>query len=310
MPSSALALVPLLLALASPLAGGVGVDVAVKASTLLPDGAPPAPAPEDLGALVPGGLPVDADVSASVELEPVGKTSLRLAGGDAPAPTLPEAIAVAAPPAIAAAGAVALLQAFGGLRALAVGAVALYSRLTRSELLDNGHRDAVYRLVQESPGIALTEIAKRTGLGWGTTVYHLDRLERAQMVASERVGPHRCYFPMGTVPRAARKGIGALKADTTRSVATFLVTRPGATQTELCEGLGLSASAASKQVTKLECAGLVRREREGKTVRLYAADELPVLLGTEGAPAPAAPAAPALLPGPAGAAARSVPVLA
>jgi predicted transcriptional regulator len=165
----------------------------------------------------------------------------------------------------------------GGV-ALALVGFALYSRLARSELLDNERRDEVNKLILESPGIALSDIAQRTGLGWGTTVYHLDRLERAGFVASESHAGRRCYFPVGTLPREARPMLGALQQETTRSVAQFVATRPGATQTELCEGLGLSASAASKQVSKLESAGLVRRERDWKTVRLHPGPALASML--------------------------------
>ena len=279
----------LFLALASPFATGLGAEVSVDPQDALP-ALPPEAAPGG-DALAPTTPPMPAGVDASLDADlGLGRASVGLHAGGSDGGTgsgIPEAVALAAPPAIAAAGALALLHAFGGLRFLAVAGVALYSRLAKSELLDNEHRDKVYKLVQETPGIGLTEIAQRTGMGWGTTVYHLDRLERAQMLASERVGMHRCYFPMGTVPRGARKGIGTLKADTTRSVAAFLVERPGASQTDLCEGLGLSASAASKQVTKLESAGLVRRERDGKTVRLFPSDGLSPLLGGD-APAPLA----------------------
>lgn len=284
----------LLLAMTAPAAIGLAAEVALDAPDASAVALPPEarPAQDALAGVPPVALPpVDVDASLEVDTGLVGKASVGASSGqpEGPGHEVVEALAVAAPPAIAAVGLLAILQAFGAFRALAVGGVALYSRLAKSDLLDNEHRDKVYRLVQESPGIGLTEITQRAGLGWGTTVYHLDRLERAQMVTSERVGAHRCYFPMGAVPRAARKGIGALKADTTRSVAAFLATRPGASQTDLCEGLGLSASAASKQVTKLESAGLVRRERDGKTVRLWPAETLHPLLGDAPAAAPALP---------------------
>jgi DNA-binding MarR family transcriptional regulator len=226
-------------------------------------------------------LGIDATADVAFDLEP---TAAPLAGDDSAtrAERLAEAVVPelveAAPPALAAAGMLALFQALGGCRLLGVGAIALYSRLTKSDLLDNSHRDAVYKLIQQTPGIGMTELAQASGVGWGTAVYHLDRLERAGFVTSERAGLHRCYFPVGAVARDARKGIGALKADTTRSIAEFLVARPGATQTELCEALGMSASAASKQVTKLEAAGLVRREREWKSVRLVPQEVLAPLV--------------------------------
>lgn len=274
---SALAL--LLAAFATPCAGALAAEVSFgdAAHASAEASTPPEDPLATVRALLPG---ADADVDLGL----VGRASAGLAGTEGEAPQPPpfrEAVAEAAPPALATVGLLALLQAFGGFRALGVGAVALFSRLAKSELLDNGHRDAVYQLVRASPGLGLSEIGRQTGLGWGTTVYHLDRLERAQMVTSERVGLHRCYFPTGTHGRATRQGMGVLKMETTRSVAAFLAERPGASQTDLCEALGLSASAASKQVTKLERAGLARRERDGKTMRLYPTDGLAPLLSAE-----------------------------
>lgn len=185
-------------------------------------------------------------------------------------PTQPGGLAL--PPAKA----VVATTAVGG--ALALVGFALYSRLSRNELLDHERRDGVFQLVRAQPGISLTDVASRTGLGWGTTVYHLDRLERAGFVTSERDGGRRRYFPVGTVPKEARPSLGALQQETTRSVASFVVERPGATQTELAEALGLTASAASKQVSKLESVGLVRREREWKTVRLHPEPKLAEML--------------------------------
>ncbi|HVM46030.1 MAG TPA: MarR family transcriptional regulator [Candidatus Thermoplasmatota archaeon] len=171
---------------------------------------------------------------------------------------------------------VAATTAVGG--ALALLGFALYSRLARTELLDHERRDRVFQLVRDRPGISLSDVAQETGLAWGTAVYHLDRLERGGFVASERSGGRRCYFPVGAVPKDARVHLGTLQQETTRSVASFVVERPGATQTELAAALGMSASAASKQVSKLESVGLVRREREWKTVRLHPQPPLAALL--------------------------------
>lgn len=283
----------------------VGVEARASADTTLPAEAPrpddlsaptslehlPAPTPLDpdmldqLGALEGFGVErMDlgtAGFSADTQLEATSRTQSSDAGEalvDAVLDQVPPAVADAAPAVVATAGFLALLQAFGAWRILGLGAFAMYSRLTKSELLDNEHRDKVFQLIRERPGIGATEIQNATGLGWGTTVYHLDRLERAQMVTSERSGLHRCYFPVGTIARDDRKAYGLLKGDTTKSIANFLIQRPGATQSELCEALGMSASAASKQLTRLEGAGLVRREREWKTVRLFPEGALPGLV--------------------------------
>lgn len=290
----------------APAVDAPSADDAVSAADGVAPDAPAVPEadvlPEDV--ITPLGLPSVDDVAsvsanADADLEASSRAgSTWSAGGGAQAAV--EALAEAvgpevvekAPPLIAAAGFLAVLQALGAWRLLGFGAFAMYSRLAKSELLDNTHRDRVFQLIRDTPGLGVSEIAQRTSLGWGTTVYHLDRLERAQMVTSERGGLHRCYFPIGTVGRDERKAHGLLKGDTTRSIATFLVGRPGATQTEMCEALGMTPSAASKQLTKLENAGLVRREREWKTVRLFPEGPLPGLVSPD-APAQVVTATPA-----------------
>lgn len=203
-------------------------------------------------------------------------------GVDAALDALPEG--ASAPPALRIPGAaidpplVAAAATAGGA-ALAITGFAQYSRLARNDLLRHETREAVRKLIEAAPGIALSDVAQRAGLAWGTAVYHLERLERAGFLVSERKAGRRCYFVAASVPRAARAGFATLQQGTTRSIAAFVAARPGATQTELCEGLGLSASAASKQVSKLESAGLVRRERESKAVRLHPEAHLATILG-------------------------------
>lgn len=270
---------------------------AAPATPPLPIAGESAPAPESvlrLASVNTGAATPDGAITVGANTDASSSSRAQPSPGEAIAHAVVPVVEKAGGPAVATVGAIALLQALGVWRFLALGAMGLYSRITKSDLLDNEHRDRVYKLIQEKPGLGVTEIAALSGLGWGTTIYHLDRLERVGFIAPEKGGLHKCYFPVGTIARETRKGIGALKADTTRNVAELLLARPGLTQTELCETLGLSPSAASKQVSKLETAGLVRRERDWKTVHLHPTESLPALLGSS-APAPALAPTPALV---------------
>ena len=108
-------------------------------------------------------------------------------------------------------------------------------------------------------------------MGWGVTIHHLDMLERAGLLTSQRAGHHRCYFLPGSVPREQQGTVALLRADTTRRVAHLVAKRPGLAQRQAANELGLSASAMSKQVARLEAASLLRREATGEGQRLYPA---------------------------------------
>lgn len=174
-----------------------------------------------------------------------------------------------APTATAALGGFALFWLVFEKLGLARALVALYFRVQPGELLEHERRERVITLVRDRPGIGPSDIAHELGTGWGVTSYHLDRLERAGLVASQRVGHHRCYFLPGAVPREQQRTVGLFRADTTRRIAQLVAKCPGIAQSQLCQELGLSASAASKQLSRLEAASLVRREANGGALRLF-----------------------------------------
>ena len=244
--------------------GGAAVEVRVDAPALhvpLPDVGALAASLPDAGATL-GSAPVAGDVPPALAL-PVSDRRTGEAAASAPAGSAP------APSAAATVGGLALawllLEKLGAARAL----VALYFRVQPGELLEHERRERVLTLVRERPGIGPSEIAQDLGTAWGVTSYHLDRLERAGLVASQRVGHHRCYFLPGAVPREQQRTVGLFRADTTRRVAELVARRPGIGQSQLCSELGLSASAASKQLARLVATGLVRREGDRSGMRLY-----------------------------------------
>lgn len=262
----------------------------VLLASMTPDGAalgiPPLDAPITIGSpqvdvrAAAAGLELQASV-APIEVPPLLEP--------ARAPTLPETPSVSLAPAptssvppaddaaeIASISAAAtttilwlLVERLGLGRALAGAFAALYLRVQPSELLENERRERVVRLVRERPGIGPQDIASSLGTGWGVTSYHLDRLERAGILTSQRVGHHRCYFVPGALPREQQRNAGLFRAQTARRVAELIARRPGLTQGQLATELGLSASAMSKQVARLASSGLLRREPGQEGIRLY-----------------------------------------
>lgn len=146
----------------------------------------------------------------------------------------------------------------------------LYTRITRTDVLEHEKRDEIYGLIRESPGIHAHEIGERARIGWGTTVYHLKLLENHSLVVSKKSGRYKRFF-VNTGEYTKKKDVyGALRNETAKSVADFIVNHPGTTQKELCAALGIQPSLASWHVQKLEAVELVKRVKDGRLVRYYA----------------------------------------
>lgn len=247
------------------------------------------PGAQALGISVDAGLPLAGEIGVTVDraglrvetpplpIESWGATGLTsiLSGETArsQADSKEGTESPATDPVAAALVAAAAGLAMGGLGPLATLALgiwfSLYSRIAPAEALAHGTRQRIADLVREQPGITLMSVHAALGTGWGTTMYHLQRLERDGLLVSEKRGHERLYFLPGLHPKGARDEIAALRGERESRLARFVAEHPGATQREIAQALGVLPSVASKGLTALESAGLVRREREGRIARVF-----------------------------------------
>lgn len=177
-------------------------------------------------------------------------------------------ITLAAAPAGRATIGAALLLAAAAAKQLAVAGLAGYARISKSEVLDHATRERMLRAITETPGLSLSEVQARFALGWGTAVYHLDRLESAGHLASERSGFAKRYYPRAALSPGERAVRAVLARPQLAKLAERVLAEPGLSQQELAHRLGITAGAATKQLAALEGAGLVQRVREGKVARV------------------------------------------
>ncbi len=142
-----------------------------------------------------------------------------------------------------------------------VGLVGLFTRLARPKVLDQPTRALIFELVNERPGIRFHEIATTLALAQGQALHHL-RVLVTQRVLS-RVG--HAYFVAGTRGAHEMRAIAALQEPTARAMYDSLRPKEQTRVVDLARKLGVTSSWAAKVAKRLETAGLVERQRVGRT---------------------------------------------
>lgn len=180
--------------------------------------------------------------------------------GDAPPPLAPPgsgestAAAAAAAPARGAlddvaAVAVAAASVAGVGVALGLLGVALYTRLTRSSVLDHPMRSRILDHLRRHPGEHFSALRGALGLPTGCLTHHLGVLERSGFVTSRADGHLRRLFVLGAQPPpppAPRCAPLAVR------VAEFVAARPDASPTEVARAVGASRQAVTYHLKRVE----------------------------------------------------------
>lgn len=157
-------------------------------------------------------------------------------------------------------GLLGLIQRYGSL-----GAVPLFTRIAKSELLDNDVRAEIFELIKQNPGINVSEIARRLDIAWGTATHHLQKLRAERMIAIRRVANQKCYFQNGGSYTPQEMDVmSATKNQTAKRIAELLVKAGPHCHRDIAESLDVSPALVSFHMRKLLDAGVVAKEREGR----------------------------------------------
>ncbi|HTW55811.1 MAG TPA: ArsR family transcriptional regulator [Thermoplasmata archaeon] len=124
-------------------------------------------------------------------------------------------------------------------------------------------RRRLYDAVRRAPGIGGREVQRATELGWGETVYHLERLTDSGLLHRESDG-HQDHYFVATVPLADRRLLGLTRSPSARKLLVVLLDGTERTVPELVERTGLSAGRLSVHLRRLIETGLVATGRRGR----------------------------------------------
>lgn len=132
--------------------------------------------------------------------------------------------------------------------------------------LELATRRRLYAVVKEYPGIHVREAARQLGTSMALVEYHLALLRDHGLVGvSKEDGYARLYPTDAPAPSPAeREKVGLLRQRLPLRVTLTLLDDGPAKHKDLAQALGLGKSTLSFHLRKLEAAGLVVRDAEGR----------------------------------------------
>lgn len=237
----------------------VALVTSASAQPVLPDD--PLPEPIDPGTdpvLDPGTRP------ASEELAPV--YDLVAPGGDEAPPEQPDGDARSEPgfaDRVRAAMEQELLAAgLAGLLAAAVGAAgfALVTRyVSPKEALKNPQRAMLYGFIRATPGAHLKQLSEEFAMKTSSILWHIRKLEAAELVHSDRVNGFRVFYPVegGIEVKRVSRAITALQNANARAIFEAIRRNPGSTTRTVSERLSLHGGTVRWHLRKLREHGLL-----------------------------------------------------
>jgi DNA-binding transcriptional ArsR family regulator len=145
--------------------------------------------------------------------------------------------------------------------ALGLGFFALVTRyISPKEALKNPQRAMLYGFVRGNPGVHLKKLSEEFAMKTSSILWHIRKLECAELVRSERANGFRVFYPVegGIEMKRVSRAITALQNSNARALFEALErSRGGVTPHALATRLGIHAGTVRWHLRKLREFGLI-----------------------------------------------------
>jgi len=133
------------------------------------------------------------------------------------------------------------------------------------EMLNLSRRKMIFHQISKYPGTYIREMEKALSLSLGDLQYHLQQLEKADLISSHDDGRRKRYFVKNEVNYFDREILSFIKMRTPRRIIIFLMIHPESTFKEILAEFYFTKGALSFHLKKLIKANIViniKREKE------------------------------------------------
>jgi predicted transcriptional regulator len=141
------------------------------------------------------------------------------------------------------------------------------------DALGLSRRKVIYDHISECPGTYLREMEKTLSLSVGDLQYHLQQLEKAELISSQDDGRRKHYFARDvSVPD--REILSVIQLRTPRKIVVFLLLHPDSSFKEILAEFPFTKGALSFHLKKLTQAGIITSLRREKELTYRVKDDL------------------------------------
>jgi predicted transcriptional regulator len=134
-------------------------------------------------------------------------------------------------------------------------------------------RRMIYNYIKENPGSHLRKISRVMEVQMGTLRYHLDFLEKNELIRSKKEKNLKIYFITGELSSDDINITSLLQQKRFRDIILTIVLSSGMTHSEISEKLSMKLSTLSKYIKILEERHVIYHERKGRENHYYVTNE-------------------------------------
>ena len=135
---------------------------------------------------------------------------------------------------------------------------------TKEEALELDARRQIYEHILATPGTHLRGVHRAVRLPFGQVLYHLNYLEKIELVVVKKDGKFSRYFVKNLIGRREKDVISVLRHEVPRTISVLLLFHDEMTHKQILEHVAVSPSTLSFHLAKMVEAEVVTREQRGR----------------------------------------------
>ena len=141
-------------------------------------------------------------------------------------------------------------------------------------VLDNDARKQIFEYIQSHPGVHLRAAAQNLSLSTTNVLWHLRKLEQANLVTSKKFEGYKVFYPVEGGVETKRKALAlsVLKNDNAQQILQYVSANPSAHQREIARALGVNHGTVRWHLRKMEEAELLAPVKKEHTTHYYLSD--------------------------------------